>query len=305
MKKFHFETIAEQNAALGLRPPEHPLVDVIKMSSNNDDNQLNCEQELALSTSFYSISLKHIISGELMYGRTKYDCSNGTMLFFAPNQEVSASGIKVDAVARTICFHPDYIRGHKLQDELKQYQFFNYSVNEALHLSPKEERHMANMFDTLEIENSNCLDAFSKDLILSQISTLLMYANRYYHRQFLMRKETDTSVYDKFSNLLEARLEAVVSQSETIPEVEDMARDMNMTSRYLSDALKAETGKTTKDWIHYALIEKSKDRLLSSKDSVATIAYSLGFEYPQYFSRLFKNKVGMTPSEYRAENIRH
>ncbi|MDA0107931.1 helix-turn-helix transcriptional regulator [Vibrio sp. La 4.2.2] len=305
MKKFHFETIAEQNAALGLRPPEHPLVDVIKMSSNNDDNQLNCEQELALSTSFYSISLKHIISGELMYGRTKYDCSNGTMLFFAPNQEVSASGIKVDAVARTICFHPDYIRGHKLQDELKQYQFFNYSVNEALHLSPKEERHMANMFDTLEIENSNCLDAFSKDLILSQISTLLMYANRYYHRQFLMRKETDTSVYDRFSNLLEARLEAVISQSETIPEVEDMARDMNMTSRYLSDALKAETGKTTKDWIHYALIEKSKDRLLSSKDSVATIAYSLGFEYPQYFSRLFKNKVGMTPSEYRAENIRH
>lgn len=305
MKKFHFETIAEQNAALGLRPPEHPLVDVIKMSSNNDDNQLNCEQELALSTSFYSISLKHIISGELMYGRTKYDCSNGTMLFFAPNQEVSASGIKVDAVARTICFHPDYIRGHKLQDELKQYQFFNYSVNEALHLSPKEERHMANMFDTLEIENSNCLDAFSKDLILSQISTLLMYANRYYHRQFLMRKETDTSVYDRFSNLLEARLEAVASQSETIPEVEDMARDMNMTSRYLSDALKAETGKTTKDWIHYALIEKSKDRLLSSKDSVATIAYSLGFEYPQYFLRLFKNKVGMTPSEYRAENIRH
>lgn len=305
MKKFHFETIAEQNAALGLRPPEHPLVDVIKMSSNNDDNQLNCEQELALSTSFYSISLKHIISGELMYGRTKYDCSNGTIAVFAPNQEVSASGIKVDAVARTICFHPDYIRGHKLQDELKQYQFFNYSVNEALHLSPKEERHMANMFDTLEIENSNCLDAFSKDLILSQISTLLMYANRYYHRQFLMRKETDTSVYDRFSNLLEARLEAVISQSETIPEVEDMARDMNMTSRYLSDALKAETGKTTKDWIHYALIEKSKDRLLSSKDSVATIAYSLGFEYPQYFSRLFKNKVGMTPSEYRAENIRH
>lgn len=305
MKKFHFEAIAEQNAALGLRPPEHPLIDVIKMNSNSEDNELNCEGEMSLSTGFYSISLKHIVSGELMYGRTKYDCSNGTMLFFAPNQEVTASGIKVDAVARTICFHPDYIRGHKLQDELKQYQFFNYSVNEALHLSPKEEQHMANMFDALEAENSSSLDAFSKDLILSQISTLLMYANRYYHRQFLMRKEADTSVYDKFSTLLEARLEGVIQESATIPEVEDMAKDMNMTSRYLSDALKAETGKTTKDWIHFALIEKSKDRLLSSKDSVATIAYSLGFEYPQYFSRLFKNKVGMTPSEYRADNIRH
>ncbi|AIS57686.1 AraC family transcriptional regulator [Vibrio coralliilyticus] len=305
MKKFHFDTIAEQNEILGLRPPEHPLIDVIKISSKSDDNQLSCEEDISLSTSFYSISLKHIISGELMYGRTRYDCSNGTMLFFAPNQEVSASGIKVDAVARTICFHPDYIRGHKLQDEIRKYQFFNYSVNEALHLSPKEERHMANMFDALELENSNSLDAFSKELILSQISTLLMYTNRYYHRQFLMRKEADTSVYDRFSVLLEDRLEAVVQESATIPEVEELAQGMKMTSRYLSDALKAETGKTTKDWIHYALIEKSKDRLLSSKDSVATIAYALGFEYPQYFSRLFKNKVGMTPSEYRAENIRH
>ena len=305
MKTFHFETIAEQNAALGLRPPEHPLIDVIKMSSNSEDNQLNCEGSLALSTSFYSISLKHITSGELMYGRTKYDCSNGTMLFIAPNQELTANGIKVDSIARTICFHPDYVRGHKLKDELKQYQFFNYSVNEALHLSPKEEQHMAAMFDALEAECNNSLDAFSKDLILSQISTLLMYANRYYHRQFLMRKEADTSVYNRFTHQLDTRLQAVIEESAAIPEVEELAQSMNMTSRYLSDALKAETGKTTKDWIHFALIDKSKDRLLSSKDSVATIAYSLGFEYPQYFSRLFKNKVGMTPSEYRAENIRH
>ncbi|GAL11560.1 transcriptional regulator AraC family [Vibrio astriarenae] len=305
MKKFHFETIKEQNAALGLRPPEHPLIDVMKMSSSSEDNQLNCEDSISLSTSFYSISLKHIISGELMYGRTKYDCSNGTMLFIAPNQELTASGIRIDSVARTICFHPDYIRGHKLQDELKQYQFFNYSVNEALHLSPKEEQHMATMFDALEVETNNSLDAFSKDLIISQISTLLMYANRYYHRQFMMRKEADSSVYDRFSAVLEARLEDVMTKSASIPEVEELAQHMNMTSRYLSDALKAETGKTTKDWIHYALIDKSKDRLLSSKDSVATIAYSLGFEYPQYFSRLFKSKVGMTPSEYREENIRH
>lgn len=305
MKTFHFETIAEQNLALGIRPPEHPLIDVIKMTSNADDNQLSCEENIALSTAFYSISFKHITSGELMYGRTKYDCSNGTMLFFAPNQELIASGIKVDSVARTICFHPDYIRGHKLQKELKQYLFFNYSVNEALHLSPKEEQQMATMFDALEAESKNSLDAFSKELILSQISTMLMYANRYYHRQFLMRKEADTSVYDRFSAQLEDRLQAVIKQSATVPEVEEMAQSMNMTSRYLSDALKAETGKTTKDWIHYALIDKSKDHLLSTKDSVATIAYNLGFEYPQYFSRLFKNKVGMTPSEYRAKHIRH
>ncbi|WCE28472.1 helix-turn-helix domain-containing protein [Vibrio sp. SCSIO 43137] len=305
MKTVHFKTIAEKNAVFGIRPPEHPLIDVIKMTSDSENNQLSCEDSIALSAGFYSISLKHITSGELMYGRTKYDCSNGTLLFIAPNQELLASGIKVDSVARTICFHPDYIRGHKLQEEIKRYQFFNYSVNEALHLSAKEEQHMASMFDALEAENNKSLDAFSKELILSQISTLLMYANRYYHRQFLMRKEADTSVYDKFYALLDTRLQAVMEQSAAIPEVEEMAQSMNMTSRYLSDALKAETGKTTKDWIHYALIDKSKDRLLSSKDSVATIAYSLGFEYPQHFSRLFKNKVGMTPSEYRTENIRH
>ncbi|GEA62272.1 helix-turn-helix domain-containing protein [Vibrio comitans] len=305
MKKFHFDTIKQLNAVLGIRPPERPLVDVMKLDPNSDDNQLLSGESISLTTSFYAISFKHITSGEVMYGRTQYDCSNGTVLFIAPGQELTASGIIIDSVARTICFHPDYIRGHKLQDELKQYQFFNYSVNEALHLSPKEEQHMVAMFDALEAENNMSLDAFSKELILSQISTLLMYANRYYHRQFMMRKEADTSIYDRFSKLLEARLDAIIQESATIPEVEELAQSMNMTSRYLSDALKAETGKTTKDWIHYALIDKSKDRLLSSKDSVATIAYSLGFEYPQYFSRLFKNKVGVTPSEYRLQNARH
>ncbi|NOI79857.1 helix-turn-helix transcriptional regulator [Vibrio tubiashii] len=305
MKKFHFKTIAEQNELLGVRPPEHPLLDIIKMNSDTDGNALSCEGGFSISSSFYSISLKHITSGELLYGRTKYDCSNGTMLFIGPEQELVGSGIKVDSVARTICFHEDYIRGHKLQEQLKKYHFFNYSVHEALHLSPKEEKQMAAIFDAMEAEYHNNLDAFTKELLLSQLSTLLTYANRYYHRQFLMRKESDTSVYDKFSTLLDARLQAIIDDSSSIPDVEELASSMHMTSRYLSDALKAETGKTTKDWIHKALIDKSKDLLLSTKDSVATIAYTLGFEYPQYYSRLFKNKVGLTPSEYRAENIRH
>lgn len=305
MKKYHFASITEQNELLGIRPPEHPLLDVIKINSKKEDNPLSCEDGFTISANFYSISLKHITSGELLYGRTKYDCSNGTMLFIAPEQQLSGVGIKVDSVARTICFHEDYIRGHKLQEEIKKYHFFNYSVNEALHLSPKEKKQMAVIFDAIEAEYQNNLDAFTKELILSQLSTLLMYSNRYYYRQFLMRKELDTSVYDRFSKLLEARIQSVVDESSSIPEVEELAQSMNMTSRYLSDALKAETGKTTKDWIHKALIERSKDLLLSTKDSVATIAYSLGFEYPQYFSRLFKNKVGMTPSEYRTENITH
>ncbi|MFH0290646.1 helix-turn-helix domain-containing protein [Vibrio owensii] len=305
MKKYHFQSIAEQNKWFGIRPPEHPLIDVIKMDSKDHDDDLRCDNGFAISSDFYSISLKHITSGELLYGRTKYDCSNGTMIFIAPEQEIAGIGIKVDSVARSICFHEDYIRGHELQEQLKKYHFFKYSVNEALHLSPKEEKQMAAIFDAIEAEYRNNLDAFTKELILSQLSTLLMYANRYYHRQFLMRKESESSVYERFSQLLDSRMQAILDESSSIPEVEELASSMNMTSRYLSDALKAETGKTTKDWIHKTLIDKSKDLLLSTEDSVATIAYTLGFEYPQYFSRLFKNKVGLTPSEYRTENRLH
>lgn len=305
MKKYHFKTIAEQNLAFGLRPPEHPLIDVMKFNSDERQSEFACTESLSLQASFYSISLKHITEGEIHYGRTKYDCSNGTMIFVAPEQEIASRGVKVSSVARTICFHEDYIRGHEIQQQLKQYHFFNYSVNEALHLSPKEEKQMAAIFDAIEAEYYNNQDAFTKELILSQLSTLLRYANRYYHRQFLMRKESSSSVYERFAQILDQRMQQLEAESMNLPEVEELAQKMNMTSRYLSDALKAETGKTTKDWIHRALIERSKDLLLSTSDSVATIAYGLGFDYPQYFSRLFKNKVGLTPSEYRAENRAH
>ncbi|MCV6588962.1 MAG: helix-turn-helix transcriptional regulator [Marinobacterium sp.] len=305
MKKHHFKTIAEQNAALGIRPPEHPLIDLITMNSATQSEVLQCQHDFSISADFYSISLKRITAGEIFYGRTRYDCSDGTMLFMAPQQTIASQGIRVESVARTLCFHEDFVRGYPLQAQLKSYRFFSYAVNEALHLSPREHQQVERIFDAIEAEYHNNYDAFTHELILSQINTLLQYANRYYHRQFLMRKESSTSVYEQFINILNQHMDSQPTEAAIIPTIDQLASQMNMTNRYLSDALKAETGKTTKDWIHRALIDRSKDLLLSTDSSVATIAYDLGFEYPQYFSRLFKSKEGMTPTQYRARKGVH
>ena len=300
MEKIHFSDLSEYHDFLGLAAPEHPLFSVLVMVPLEEDGAMECEsKEFALSSDFYSISLKNIISGELFYGRTKYDCKNGTMLFMAPNQEIRSIGLKVKATGRSIVFHEDFIRGHTIKDELKKYHFFSYAVNEALHLTPKEEKMMASIMDQIEVEYHNNHDEFSKELILSQLSTLLKYANRFYRRQFLHRKESGSQYLDKFTSELENRMANDGVGERSIPSVEDIASSMAVTARYLSDALKVETGKTAMENLHLYMIDKAKDKLLASNDSVSTIAYSLGFEYPQYFARLFKKKVGMTPTEYR------
>ncbi|MCZ2721018.1 helix-turn-helix transcriptional regulator [Marinomonas sp. 15G1-11] len=202
-----------------------------------------------------------------------------------------------------ILFHEDYLRGHELQSQLKKCRFFDYAVNEALHLSPKEQQLICRIFDSIEAEYHSSYDALSREIMLSQMSTLLRYAERFYRRQFLVRKEFHSSIYESFNNLLYQYM--YVSDVYRTPSISDIAQQLNMTPRYLTDALKVETGKSAKEWIQLALVDKAKNLLLSSNDSVATVAYSLGFEYPQYFSRLFKNKVGITPTEYRKQTARH
>ena len=285
---------------MGLNAPEHPLFSVISMSSQKVEVACS-DMHITLSSNFYSISLKNITSGEIFYGRTKYDCKNGTMIFVAPKQEIRVEGMKVKSIGKSIVFHEDFIRGHKIKDEIKKYNFFNYAINEALHLSPREERMIKNIIDQIEMEYNNNQDEFSKELILSQLDTLLKYANRFYHRQFLHRKENDSDLLDKFIDEVETFITANRTQEKTIPTIEDIANLMTMTPRYLSDALKAETGKTAMENLHLYMIDKAKDMLIASNSSVATIAFKLGFEYPQYFARLFKNKTGLTPTEYRKQ----
>ncbi|WP_375753872.1 helix-turn-helix domain-containing protein [Vibrio sp. HN007] len=301
MKKYHFSSLTEHHEALGFPKPEHPLLSVVHISSKDKGGVLACKKDddIVVSTDFYSISIKRIISGEVFYGRTKYDCNNGTMIFTAPQQELRTKGIKVQSEGRLIMFHEDYVRGHPIQEQIKKYHFFSYAINEALHLSPKEEKQITDLFDAIETEYHNNQDEFTKELILDLVTTLLRYSNRYYHRQFLMRKESQNSLFERFRKELEDSLNVKPGTDPVIPSVEELANSLHVTARYLSDALKVETGKTAKDWIHLELIDSAKDLLLSSNVSVSEVAYRLGFEYPNYFARLFKKKVGLTPSQYR------
>lgn len=299
MKKYHFSSIAEYNRVFGFPEPVNPLFCVLNSKNKNGNSILSCKEGFIASADFYTVSIKKVISGELTYGRTTYDCQNGTMIFTAPNQEVGAKGVKTEADARSLIIHPDYILSHPVYDQIKKYHFFDYTINEALHLSENEEKQIREIFDSIEMEYHSNQDDFSKDLILDFLTTLLRYSNRFYHRQFLTRKESQNSLYQRFKAILNSRL-SINDDLQSIPTIEEISSQLYVTSRYLSDALKAETGKTAKEWIHLELIELAKELLISSNAPISQIAYQLGFKYPNYFSRLFKKKVGRSPSEYRA-----
>lgn len=298
MKKYHFDNLTDYHEFLGLPTPEHPLFSMINMSSDTTDDEIQCiNGDVEFSSDFYSISLKHILAGEIHYGRTKYDFKNGSLICLAPRQTFRTQGIRAKTNAKIIIIHEDFLRGTSIQKTIEEANYFTYAVNEALHLSPSEESLMATIFDTLEQEYNHSHDAFSKDIIISQLNTLLTYAERFYRRQFQQRMEMmqthKSSFYQQFMTVLKD------TPADRIPTVEGLAQQLHMTPRYLSDALKMETGKTALENIHIYQIEQAKNLLLGSDDSVASIAHSLGFEYPQYFSRLFKSKVGMTPSQFR------
>lgn len=302
LANLHFADLAEYHTFLGLAAPEHPLFSVASVTSTLDSELPGCAgHDVALSSDFYSISLKHIIAGEIFYGRTQYDCKNGTLIFTSPNQEVRVKRLKVESTGRMILLHEDFIRGHPLKREIKQYHYFSYAVNEALHLSPKEAQLMSQLFDQIEQEYHNNVDEFSQGLVLSQLDTLLKYANRFYHRQFLHRQERHSDLQQRFFAAIQHAINQCDRAERKLPSVESIAQQFAMTPRYLSDALKVETGKTAIENLHLHMIDQAKDRLLEPKASVATVAYELGFEYPQYFARLFKKKVGLTPTEYRKQ----
>jgi len=296
----HFKNIADYFKKMGRAEPEHPLFAISSVQANNSKGSYDCFDEgQSISTDFYAIGFKKVINGDVVYGKTKYDCQNGTMVFFSPNQRIYAGGVKVEANGRTIIFHEDFVKGHPVYDQIKKCTFFDYFVNEALHLSPKEEALMNTVFDNIEQEYHGSYDEFSRHIILSHLSTLLTYSDRYYRRQFLLRQECQSSTFDAFAKCFES---CVLNQScLDVPTVSDISKLMLMTPRYLSDALKVETGKSAQEWIHLKLMDEAKNRLLSSSEPVSNVAYALGFEYPQYFSRLFKKKVGVTPTEFRKQ----
>jgi len=300
MDNIIFKNITEFNQAQNLPAPENPLFSIGSKILNADDIQ-NCvssNKEMSYTNQFYIISLKNIVSGEIIYGRTKYDCNTGTLLFSAPNQTYTVKDIVVSSEAWFIAFHEDYIRGLDIQKRIKSYNFFNYNVNEALHLSPKEEQTIKSIFKNIESEYQNNQDEFSKEIILTHLDALLKYADRYYKRQFLNRKEINKALFTRFKEILDEYFESNQLEENGIPTVEWFASKLGVSHRYMRDTIKAETGKTAVDQINLYLVEEAKNLLLAPNASISETAYKLGFEYPQYFSRLFKKKTGQSPKEY-------
>ncbi|MCH1534437.1 MAG: helix-turn-helix transcriptional regulator [Schleiferiaceae bacterium] len=295
----HFKTLSAFIDYLELPGPEHPMISVF---SAKEDRFLPCPKTSSppITNECYSISFKKIVTGDLTYGRTKYDFTNGTLFFIAPRQVLQWNeNVIQDQKGFSIHIHQDFLKGTELAQQIKKYGFFLYTANEALHLSPKEEEQLESIVESIHAEYMNNQDEFSKDIMISLLSTLLNYAHRFYERQFLNRKELSTYLLDAFNQELSRSFASGELQEKGIPSIEQIAEKLSVSKRYLSDTLKKETGKSSSEHLQLYLIDEAKNILLNPKKTVAEVAYELGFEYPPYFSRLFKKKEGISPSQYR------
>lgn len=289
-------SVKELHTFMGLPSPLNPLITIIDHSKTANDTTEN-NQKLILD--FYNISIKKSFKGQLKYGKNYYDFDEGSLSFIAPNQVITVDN-KEDRNSDgwSLLFHPDLIRQYPLTKTIKNYGFFSYEINEALHLSDDEEKIIEIIVQNIRNEINSRLDNFSQDVIVSNLELLLSYCNRFYNRQFLTRKMATNDLLSNFENLLEQYFS---NNSELIlPTVENLANKLNVSSSYLSDMLRTLTGQNTQQHIHNMVIEKAKEKLTTTSLSVSQIAFELGFEYPQSFSKLFKAKTNLTPMQYKA-----
>lgn len=297
----HFKTLSTYLDYLELPRTEHPMISVFTALG---DGFLPCPKESSppITNDCYTISFKKFVKGDLTYGRTNYDFTNGALFFIAPRQVIQwDESVVFEQKGFSIIFHEDFLKGTELAHQIKKYGFFSYSANEALHLSPKEEKQIESIVENIDLEYQNNHDEFSKEIITSQLSTLLKYAKRFYERQFINRKELSNDLLEQFNRQLESNFESGQIQETGIPRIEQIAEQLSVSQRYLSDTLKKETGKTSTEHLQLYLIDKAKNILLDPMKTVSEVAYELGFEYPPYFSRLFKKKEGMSPTKYREQ----
>jgi len=288
-------TVSDFTQHFGFPAPAHPLLTVIDLEKNRNSVSVSG----AALRQLYIISLKKNLKGQMQYGRRSYDFSEGVLAFYAPGQLCEGND-ELDISELTgwmLVFHPDLLHKYPLGKKITSYNFFSYQVHEALHLSNREEKVLDGLLDGIRHEYDQPTDSFSQDVLVSQFEVLLTYANRFYHRQFLTRRPAEHDLLSRFEELLTAYFAQEAEQP--LPTVQHFADALNVSPAYLSDMLRTVTGQNTQQHIHQALIEKAKQLLLSTSLTINETAFQLGFEYPQYFTRLFKNKTGLTPAAFR------
>lgn len=292
-----FETINDYNI-FNQKETLHPLVSVIDMSKASPRQASN------MYFGFYTVFLKEVKCGDLRYGRATYDYQEGTLVFIAPGQviNVDSSGETYQPKGHALVFHPDLIHGTSLGRHMQDYTFFSYQSNEALHLSERERKIVLDCFFKIEYELEHAIDKHSRRLIVSNIEMLLNYCTRFYDRQFITREKVHKGTVEKFEQLLTKYYQSDKPQILGLPSVAYCAVQLNLSASYFGDLIKKETGKTAQEYIQAKVIDVAKEKVFDESKSVSEIAYELGFKYPQHFTRLFKQKVGQSPNEYRMLN---
>jgi AraC family transcriptional activator of pobA len=292
-----FEIISDYNAFNNCETL-HPLVSVI------DFSKAAPRKGSRMYFGFYAIFLKDVKCGDLLYGRHTYDYQEGTLAFFAPGQvtAISNNGETFQPKGYGLVFHPDLIHGTQLGRHIQNYTFFGYESNEALHLSERERKIVLDCFSKIEYELEHAIDKHSKRLIVSNIELFLDYCIRFYDRQFITRDKVHAGILEKFENLLSGYFQTDKPQTIGLPSVAYCASELNLSAGYFGDLIKKETGKSAQEYIQTKVIDVAKERIFDIDKSISEVAYELGFKYPQHFTRLFKQKVGISPNEYRALN---
>ena len=298
----NLNNVSEYNAANNNKTL-HPLVSVIDFSKASARDWGDADT-IKLQYDLFSIFLKDVKCGDLKYGRNYYDYHAGTLVFFAPGQTAEMENPKViyQPMGFGLVFHADFLRGTSLGKSIHDYTFFSYQSNEALHLSDDERQLVLDCFSKIEFELKQPIDKHSKKLIASNIELFLNYCERFYDRQFITRDHVNKGVLAKFEDLLNDYFSSDKPQHIGLPSVAYFANELHLSANYFGDLIKKETGKTVKDLIQDRLIDEAKDKVFVGDKTVSEIAYQLGFKYPQHFSRLFKQRVGYTPNEYKHLN---
>ncbi|MCS3532862.1 AraC family transcriptional regulator [Chryseobacterium sp. JUb7] len=296
-KLVRFISISESHQAFGLPAPQHPLISLVHFNKDNPFNTAMAPIYDILS--FYKITFITRNKGRLKYGRNYYDYDEGSMLFLAPDQLVGSTDYNSETYCYILLIHPDFLLGHPIARKIKQYSYFSYASNEALHLSDSEKEIILSVYQIMEQELNSRVDEFSQEVVIAQLELLLSYVNRFYKRQFITRKGANNDILQKTESIIEDYLNNQLSLKQGLPTVQYVADQLKISSGYLSDLLRSLIGQNAQQYIRSKVIEKAKERLTNTNLTVAEIAYELGFEHPQSFSKMFRVRTGLSPLEFR------